>query len=87
MCVFVPTTSGSLSTALLFQYGEGKLSPTIPESGICILKNTAASFAVCLRICFISYLTEAPLCSEHTVPSCEERRREGRGLREHRLFS
>lgn len=79
MCL--PTPSGSLSSALVFQCEEAKLSPRSPKWSLHV-KHTPSSFAVCWRICFVSYLTEASsLCAEQAVPSREEAGGEGRDLR------
>lgn len=86
LCIF-PPPSGSLSSALVFQYEEAKLFPQSPKWCLHI-KNTPAFLAVCLRICFISYLTEASsLFRTHCTQLWGETGGGGKNFGEHHLFS
>lgn len=58
-----------------------------PWNAACILKIQQLSLLFACGFVSFHTLLKPPLCSEHTVPSCEERGVEGRDLREHCLFS
>lgn len=58
-----------------------------PWNAACILKIQQLSLLFARGFVSFHTLLKPPLCSEHTVPSCEERGVEGRDLREHCLFS